>query len=68
MSVFLTLCKISQLKTATNANGTVSFNYDNRNRLLNTTDVFGHTVGYNPRLQFDGKPALIRLDGSVRAV
>jgi RHS repeat-associated protein len=39
--------ELSRLKTATNDAGTVSFNYDNRNRIKDTTDVFGHLLEYN---------------------
>ena len=56
--------ELSRLKTATNEAGTVSFNYDNRNRVKNTTDVFGHLIEYEyeydnanlnqTRLKFDG--------------
>lgn len=37
---------ISRLVAATNEAGTVSFNYDNRSRLINTTDVFGRLIEY----------------------
>ncbi|NOT60247.1 MAG: RHS repeat protein, partial [Acidobacteria bacterium] len=35
--------EVSNLKTATNVNGTVSFNYDARNRAEFTSDVWGRT-------------------------
>ncbi len=67
LPVTYTYDEISQLKTATNENGTVSFNYDNRNRLLNTTDVFGHTVGYNHVYSSTVNRLELILDGSVHA-
>ena len=54
---------ISRLTSATNATGTVSFTYDNRNRIKSTTDVFSHLLEYEyertptvnqQRLKFDG--------------
>jgi RHS repeat-associated protein len=54
---------ISRLTSATNSTGTVSFTYDNRNRIKSTTDVFGHLLEYEyertsgvnqQRLKFDG--------------
>lgn len=37
---------ISRLTSAVNEAGTISFAYDNRNRLTSTTDVFGHLIEY----------------------
>lgn len=37
---------LSRLTSATNGAGTVSFTYDNRNRIATTTDVFGHLINY----------------------
>lgn len=54
---------ISRLTSAVNETGTVSFNHDNRNRVINTTDVFGKVIAYEyertstvnqKRLKFDG--------------
>jgi YD repeat-containing protein len=55
--------EISRLICATNEAGTVTFGYDSRNRLKNTTDVFGHLIEYEyertptanqKRLKFEG--------------
>lgn len=54
---------ISRLTSAVNEAGTVSFNYDNRGRVINTTDVFGRLLEYEyertptvnqKRLKFEG--------------
>jgi len=54
---------LSRLTSAVNEAGTVTFNYDNRNRVNNTTDVFGRLIEYEyertptvnqKRLKFDG--------------
>jgi RHS repeat-associated protein len=37
---------LSRMGTATNANGAVTFGYDNRGRTANVTGVFGQTVSY----------------------
>ncbi len=56
--------ELSRLKMATNDAGTVSFNYDSRNRLESEIDVFGHTIAREyeltatvnqKRLKFDGR-------------
>lgn len=38
--------EISRLVSAANQNGTVSFVYDNRSRVVSTTDVLGKTIAY----------------------
>ncbi len=54
---------ISRLTSAVNEAGTVAFNYDNRGRVINTTDVFGKVIAYEyertptvnqKRLKFEG--------------
>ena len=39
--------EISRLVSAENQVGTVTLDYDNRNRVTSTTDVFSHVVGYS---------------------
>jgi RHS repeat-associated protein len=56
--------EISRLHKATNETGTVTINYDSRNRIKDTTDVFGHlleydftltsTLNHRKSLKFDG--------------
>ena len=58
---------ISQLKTATNEAGTVTFNYDNRNRIESTTDVFGHTVAYEYELTSTVNQKRLKFDGAMYA-
>ncbi len=38
---------LSRLTSAANQNGTVTLAYDNRGRLISTTDVFDKTIGYS---------------------
>ncbi len=54
---------ISRLTTATNQVGTVSFTYDNRNRIKTSTDVFGHVVEYS--YDANGNRTQLKLDTSV---
>lgn len=60
-NVSLTYDALSQLKTATNQNGTVTFTYDNRNRVESVTDVWNKTVGYG--YDANGNRDLLKLDG-----
>ncbi len=58
---------ISRLTSAVNEAGTVSFNYDNRGRAINTTDVFGRLIAY----EYERTPTVnqkrLKLDGSLYA-
>ncbi|MBP9663040.1 MAG: RHS repeat protein [Pyrinomonadaceae bacterium] len=56
---------ISRLTSAVNASGTVSFGYDNRNRLKSETDVFGHLI--ENVYDAAGRRTQLKLDGSVHA-
>lgn len=56
---------LSRLMTAVNQNGTVSFSYDNRNRVTSTTDVFGETIGYS--YDPNGNRTAMTLNGSAYA-
>ena len=55
---------ISRLTSAVNDVGTVAFTYDNRNRVLSTTDVFGKVIAY----EYERTPTVnqkrIKLDGT----
>lgn len=59
---------ISRLVSAVNNVGTVSFNYDNRGRMINTTDVFGKVIAY----EYERTPTVnqkrLKLDGANYAV
>jgi|GEM_PF-1290312 len=53
---------LSRLTSAVNQAGTVSFTYDNRDRLKTETDVFGHVVEYGYDANSDRN--LLKLDGT----
>jgi YD repeat-containing protein len=53
---------LSRLTFAANDAGTISFTYDNRNRIETTTDVFGHTIEYE--YDENGNRSLLKLDGA----
>ena len=53
---------VSQMLTATNYYGTVSFTYDNRGRVDTTTDVYGKVLDYD--YDADGNRTLMKLDGT----
>ncbi len=55
---------ISRLISATNEAGTVSFTYDNRNRIKNTTDVFGHLLEYDYTLSSTVNRKSLKFDGA----
>lgn len=57
---------MSRLTEATNQIGTVSFNYDNRNRLTSTTDVFNHEIEYS--YDENGNRTGMELDGQPHAL
>ena len=57
--------EISRLVSAVNEVGTVSFNYDNRNRTISTTDVFGHIVAYEYQLTSTVNQTRLKLDGAL---
>jgi YD repeat-containing protein len=59
---------ISRLISATNEAGTVAFNYDDRNRLKNTTDVFGHLIEYEYELTPTVNQKRLKFDGTMYAV
>ena len=59
--------EISRLKTATNDAGTVSFNYDNRNRIKDTTDVFGHFLEYDYALTSTTNQRSLKFDNAPYA-
>ena len=54
---------ISRLTSAVNGAGTVSFTYDNRNRVKTTTDVFGHVIEYS--YDANGNRTELKLDSNV---
>ena len=54
---------LSRLTSAVNEAGTVSFTYDNRNRMKTTTDVFNHLVEYN--YDANSNRTQLKLDGTV---
>ena len=60
--------EISRLTSATNEMGTVSFGYDNRNRIENTTDVFGHTINYENERTSSTNQKRLKFDGAMYAV
>jgi RHS repeat-associated protein len=53
---------LSRLSTATNENGAVTFSYDSRGRVSETTDVWGKTVDYS--YDENGNRAAMSLDAS----
>jgi len=59
---------ISRLTSAVNEAGTVSFSYDNRGRVINTTDVFGRLLEY----EYERTPTVnqkrLKFEGSMYAV
>lgn len=59
--------EVSRLKTATNETGTVLFNYDSRNRITSTTDVFGHTIVYEYERTATVNQKRLRFDGAMYA-
>jgi RHS repeat-associated protein len=59
--------EISRLTSATNEAGTVSFKYDGRNRLINTTDVFGHAIDYEYERTTTLNQKRLKFDGSLHA-
>ena len=61
-NVTLTYDALSRLKTAANQHGTVSFNYDNRGRVQNTTDVWNQTISYE--YDGNGNRELLKLNGA----
>lgn len=56
---------ISRLTLAVNEVGTVTFGYDNRNRVISTSDVFGQTLIYEYDLTVNQKR--LKLNGSIYA-
>jgi RHS repeat-associated protein len=54
---------LSRLTSAANDAGTVSFTYDNRNRIKTSTDVFAHTIEYV--YDENGNRNLLKLDGAA---
>jgi len=66
-TVVYTYDDISRLKTATNDAGTVTLNYDNRNRIKDTTDVFGHLVEYDYTLTGTVNQRSLKFDGAAYA-
>ncbi|MBP9663424.1 MAG: RHS repeat protein [Pyrinomonadaceae bacterium] len=58
---------ISRLTSAINASGTVSFAYDNRNRVTSTTDVFNRVVAYEYERSSTVNQKRLKLDGSLYA-
>ncbi len=59
---------ISRLISAVNEAGTITFGYDNRNRVTSTTDVFGHTLNYEYELTPTVNQQRLKLDGAMYAV
>ncbi|HEV7745181.1 MAG TPA: Ig-like domain-containing protein, partial [Pyrinomonadaceae bacterium] len=53
---------LSRLTTAANENGTVTFSYDSRGRVSETTDVWGKTLGYS--YDANGNRVAMSLDSS----
>jgi YD repeat-containing protein len=66
-AVVYTYDEISRLKTATNDAGTVSFNYDSRNRLESEIDVFGHTIAREYELTATVNQKRLKFDGALYA-
>jgi len=58
---------ISRLTSAVNDNGTVSFAYDNRNRLTSTTDVFGQALSYEYERSTAVNQKRLKLNSSLYA-
>lgn len=58
---------ISRLTSAVNNAGTVTFTYDNRDRVLSTTDVFGKVIAYEYELTSTVNQKRIKLDGTSYA-
>lgn len=56
---------LSRMTSATNANGTVTFSFDNRGRVTSTSDVFNQTVGYT--YDANGNRTAMTLNGSGSA-
>ncbi len=59
---------LSRLTSAVNEAGTVTFGYDNRNREILTTDVFGHTINYEYERTSAVNQRRLKLDGAMYAV
>lgn len=58
---------LSRLLSATNDSGTVSFGYDNRNRLTSTTDVFGQVLSYEYERTTGVNQKRVKLNGTLYA-
>jgi RHS repeat-associated protein len=58
---------LSRLTSAGNDNGTVSFVYDNRDRLTSTTDVFGQAIVYEYDRTSSVNQKRLKLNGSLYA-
>ncbi len=58
---------ISRLVSAINGSGTVSFAYDNRDRVTSTTDVFNRVVAYEYERTSTVNQKRLRLDGALYA-
>lgn len=59
---------ISRVKTAVNAAGTVTLDYDNRDRLTSTTDVFGNLINYEYEQTSTVNQKRLKFDGTMYAV
>lgn len=58
---------VSRLINATNQAGTVTFSYDNRNRIETTTDVFGRLLEYGYDRTATLNQKRLKLDGALYA-
>lgn len=58
---------LSNLTSATNESGTVTFGYDNRGRLDATTDVFGQAITYEYERTSSANQKRLKLNGSLYA-
>jgi RHS repeat-associated protein len=58
---------ISRLTSAVNDMGTVSFSYDNRDRVTSTTDVFNRVVAYEYERTATVNQKRLKLDGALYA-
>ncbi len=67
LTAVYTYDELSRLKTATNEAGTVTLNYDNRNRIKDTTDVFGHLIEYDYTLTSTVNQKSLKFDGALYA-